>query len=66
MPARACSVPAAAPPLGVTSNFVNAHSDAIYFTTTCFALLAISTLMVLARFYTRIFILRSVGTDDCE
>lgn len=58
-------VPAATPPNGTTSNFVNPPSVGNRQTITNIITLIIMIVVVLLRLYTRIFIVKSVGYDDC-
>lgn len=53
------------PPPGVVPNFVNPVSRGSYLITVNAVLLSITTLFVLMRFYTRIFLARAIGWDDC-
>ncbi|CAD0024878.1 unnamed protein product [Aureobasidium pullulans] len=57
-------VPAATPPNGTTSNFVNPPSVGNRQTITNIITLIIMIVVVLLRLYTRIFIVKSVGYDD--
>lgn len=60
------SQPVAPPPPGVTPNLANPTSRAneIVIVTTIFTTLAMAFVML--RFYTRLFITRSLGYDDCK
>jgi hypothetical protein len=58
-------VPAATPPDGITPNFVNPPSVGYQQTTTNIVVLVIMIIVVLLRLYTRIFIVKSFGYDDC-
>ena len=63
--AELAQLPAAAPPLGVTPNFVDPEScgNAVIVVLTVFS--ALTTLVVVLRMYTRMCISKSVGWDDC-
>jgi hypothetical protein len=58
-------VPAATPPDGITPNFVDPPSVGYQQTTTNIVVLVIMIIVVLLRLYTRIFIVKSFGYDDC-
>lgn len=58
--------PALFPPKGVESNFVNPYSIGPILTRLSAIFLALMSLCVLIRFYTKIFIKHSWGWDDCE
>lgn len=58
--------PALLPPKGVESNFVNPYSIGPVLTRLSAIFLALMSLCVLIRFYTKIFIKHSWGWDDCE
>lgn len=58
-------VPAAPPPPGVTPNFDNPPSEAYEIYSISIAMCATATVVLLARLYTRAFILRATGLDDC-
>lgn len=59
-------LPALKPPPGVIPNFVNPESNMQFLivTTTCFT--ALAGLFVAFRMYTRLYINRSAGSDDCQ
>ncbi len=59
-------VPAFDPPPGVAPNFNNPESrmQGLVVTAVCFTVIA--GICVCLRMYTRIFLTRSVGWDDCE
>lgn len=59
-------VPAIDPPPGVIPNFVNPESrmQGLIVTAICFTVIA--GICVCLRMYTRMFLTRSVGWDDCE
>ncbi|MCJ1359567.1 MAG: hypothetical protein MMC33_009569 [Icmadophila ericetorum] len=57
-------IPSEAPPSGVTSNLVDPSSKAYWVTITWVVCLTLSTLFVLIRMYTRIFITKPVRWDD--
>lgn len=59
-------VAAATPPNGTTSNFVNPPSIGNQQTATNIVVLIIMVVVVLLRLYTRAFIVKSVGYDDCK
>lgn len=58
-------VPSAKPPNGTTPNFVNPPSIGYRQTVTNIVVLVIMIIVVLLRLYTRIFIVKSIGYDDC-
>lgn len=58
--------PALAPPPGIEPNLVNPPDKIVAsYLVTCFSL-AISTLAVLVRMYTRAFVVKQVNFPDCE
>ena len=57
--------PAAAPPSGIAPNFVNPENNYVYFVLTIVLTVTISTLALLMRIYTKNFIIRKVGWEDC-
>ena len=58
--------PAGRPPLGIVPNFQHpSNLDAIVFPTVAICLTT-TTLAVLARLYTRLFLLRSIAREDCK
>ncbi|KAG2416238.1 hypothetical protein HFD88_007431 [Aspergillus terreus] len=57
-------VPAAPPPPGVTPNFDNPPSEEYEIYSISIAMCATATIVLLARLYTRAFILRATGLDD--
>jgi hypothetical protein len=59
------NVPAATPPNGTISNFVDPPNIGYRQTTTNIVVLVIMVIVVLLRLYTRIFIVKSFGYDDC-
>ncbi|KAI9791870.1 MAG: hypothetical protein M1816_003415 [Peltula sp. TS41687] len=52
------------PPAGVIPNFINPPSRADQLITVNAVLLSITTIFVVLRFYTRVFIARAIGWDD--
>jgi hypothetical protein len=58
-------VPSAKPPEGVTPNFVNPKSIGNHQTVTNIVVLVVMIVVVLLRIWTRAFIVKSVGYDDC-
>lgn len=58
-------MPASPPPPGVTPNFDHPDSIVDSFMATNAACLAIAVLFLALRLYTRIFIVNSLGWDDC-
>lgn len=58
-------VPSAKPPNGITPNFVDPPSIGHRQTATNIVVLIVMIVVVLLRLYTRIFIVKSVGYDDC-
>lgn len=59
-------VPAKPPPPGVKSNFINPQSRQPEMIAINAILLTIATLFLLMRLWTRSFITRSIGWDDCK
>lgn len=57
--------PAAAPPPGVKSNFVNPESLSRYSVLISVMIVGISTLAILVRMYTKIWIIQKVEWEDC-
>ena len=62
---NASHTPAAKPPPGLTSNFVNPpnQKDIVLVYTTLFTVIA--TLGIAARMYTRIWVIKKVQLEDC-
>lgn len=60
------AIPLAEPPPGVTPNFVNPYCRVweLYITYALF--LAITTLVVILRIYTKVFVIRQKTADDCD
>ena len=63
---RETETPGLRPPPGVLSDFVHPYSLAKYAIVAHTAGLTVSTLFVLMRMYTKVYITRSPGWDDCE
>jgi hypothetical protein len=59
------NVPAATPPNGTIPNFINPPSIGHRQTKTNIVVLVIMIIVVFLRLYTRIFIVKSFGYDDC-
>jgi hypothetical protein len=59
------NVPAATPPNGTIPNFVDPPNIGYRQTTTNIVVLVIMIIVVFLRLYTRIFIVKSFGYDDC-
>jgi hypothetical protein len=59
------TVPAATPPHGIIPNFIDPPSIGYRQTTTNIVVLVIMIVVVALRLYTRIFIVKSFGYDDC-
>ena len=57
--------PGLEPPTGVLPNFVNPYSYKDYILFTLILCLAMSTVLVAIRMYTRGFIAKSIGLEDC-
>ena len=53
------------PPEGVTPNFVNPYSIQPALIGTLVAALSVSTIFVFLRMYTKLFIRKSTGLEDC-
>ena len=58
--------PGLAPPPGITPNFVNPPSIHLEASITLVICLAITTPLVWLRLYTRLYIMKSRGLDDCK
>ena len=58
--------PAGKPPLGITPNFVNPPNHATLAIAVMAIGLTISTLVLMIRMYTKIFLIRSVVLEDCK
>ena len=54
------------PPPGLTSNYVNPPSKAIWGTVTTSVCLTVATLLVAMRIYTKLKVLKNPGWDDCK
>jgi hypothetical protein len=65
-PSSAAIVGLAPPPPGVTPNFVHPESIAYHITITLAVCLVLCTCVLLLRLYTRYFITRMLGVDDCK
>jgi hypothetical protein len=65
-PNSAAIVGLARPPPGVTPNFAHPESRGYRITLTLIVCLVLCTGVVLLRLYTRYFITRMVGADDCK
>lgn len=59
-------IPALAPPTGVTPNFVNPQSQASMMVVTSSICLILITILSLLRFYTNLWIKKSVKADDSK
>ena len=60
------TIPALPPPPGVVSNFENPPSEATSIITVTAVFLAFMLAMVMMRIYTKGWIIRSLGWDDCK
>lgn len=60
------TTPGIPPPPGVTSNFVNPESCAHIPRIVIAISIPIMTICVLMRLYTRLFVTRTFGIDDCK
>lgn len=58
--------PAMAAPAGTHYNFVNPENLNDWFILTIVLCLVVSTLAVSARVYTKIWIIKKIGWEDCE
>lgn len=58
--------PAGIPPAGIISNFDNTASLATYLYVTASLTVGFATCAVIIRIYTKHFILRSMGYEDCK
>ena len=58
--------PALPPPEGVTPNFVNPYQDVNTERALCFVFLGFATVLLIARLFTRIKIMKKVGWEDCR
>jgi hypothetical protein len=65
-PNSAAIVGLVSPPPGVTPNFAHPESRGYRITLTLIVCLVLCTGVVLLRLYTRYFITRMVGADDCK
>ena len=54
------------PPPGLTSNYVDPPSKAIWGTVTTAVCLTVATLLVAMRLYTKVKVLKNLGWDDCK
>ena len=54
------------PPHGVTPNFVDPYNEKQYITATLTTCLTVSTLLVCTRLYTKIVIMTSHASEDCN
>jgi hypothetical protein len=63
---EAMTPPGLMPPLGVVSNFSNPYSDEDAIILTLALCLSASTLLVWTRLYTKLFISKNVGLEDCK
>ena len=54
------------PPPGLTSNYINPPSKAVWGTVTTSVCLTVATLLVAMRLYTKLRVLRNLGLDDCK
>ena len=59
-------VPALAPPAGVTSNFINPESRALIVVIPSIVCLVLITVFSLLRFYTNLWIKRSIRAEDSK
>lgn len=59
------TAPALPPPLGVQSNFENPESQSHITVIPCAVIVGIMIILVFIRMYTKVYILKSLGWDDC-
>ena len=59
------TAPALPPPLGICSNFENPESQSYVTVVPCAVIVGIMIILVFTRMYTKVYILNSVGWDDC-
>lgn len=59
------TTPALAPPPGITPNFVNPYSQAALAYRLAIAILAVATLAVMARLFTKLKIMKRMENEDC-
>lgn len=59
------TAPALPPPLGVQSNFETPESQSYVTVIPCAVIVGIMIILVFIRMYTKVYILKSVGWDDC-
>lgn len=59
------TVPALPPPLGIQSNFQSRESQSYVTVIPCAVIVGIMIILVFIRMYTKVYILKSVGWDDC-
>ena len=57
--------PALDPPEGVKSNYVNPDSHLLWFIATTAVCMTISTVALILRLITKLYVVKSVGWDDC-
>ena len=58
--------PAGTPPAGIVPNFDNPHNPAVLLYVTVGLTLGFATCAVIIRIYTKHFLLRSMGSEDCK
>lgn len=58
-------IPALPPPVGIKSNFTSPESESYVTIISCAAIVGIMIVLVFVRMYTKVYILKSVGWDDC-
>lgn len=58
-------IPVAPPPPGVTPNFDNPEGSKFKIYSVSLAMCSSATLVLLLRLYTRFYLLRTYGLDDC-
>ena len=66
LPADLYDVPGMPPPAGVVPNLENPYSRGNTYTAVATTITALMIAFVLCRMYTKYFIVRKVGWDDCE
>lgn len=66
LPANLNNLPGMPPPAGVTPNFDNPYGRGETFTAVATTIIVVMIIFVINRVYTKYFILRNLGWDDCE
>ena len=59
-------LPGLKPPPGVTPNFINPHNYQSKIIAVVSVCLTVATLVTALRLYTKVFLIKSVKSEDCE